>query len=140
MSTNPADFRWATVEPVELPGGSGASRYTKAVVAIVAAVLVVLGAAITDDVVTTLEAVNVAIAFVTAVGVYLVPNLPSGPGAYLKAVVAFLGAGGAALVTVLGSGGLADVHPSAWVTVFLAALGGVGVYVLPNADDLALAA
>jgi hypothetical protein len=135
MSTNPADYAY-----LELPAGPMTSRYTKAVVAILAAVLVVFGAAITDDVVTTLEVVNVAIALVTAVGVYLVPNLPAGPGAYLKAAVAFLGAGLAALVTVLGSGGLADVHPSAWITVFLAALGGVGVYVLPNADDLALAA
>lgn len=134
MSTNPADFE------LILPGAPSTSRYTKAVVAIIAAVLVVFGAAITDDVVTTLEAVNIAVALVTAIGVYLVPNLPAGPGAYLKAIVAFLGAGGAALVTVLGSGGLADVHPSAWVTVFLAALGGVGVYVLPNTDELDLAA
>lgn len=138
MSINPSDY--AAVDYLELPGGPRVSRYTKAVVAILAAVLVVFGAAITDDVVTTLEVVNVAIALITAVGVYLVPNLPAGPGAYLKALVAFLGAGLAALVTVLGSGGLGDVHPSAWITVVLAALGGVGVYVLPNADDLDLAA
>lgn len=104
------------------------TRYTKAVVAIVAAVLVVLGAALTDDTVSQLELVQIAIALVTAVSVYLVPNLDAGTRRYAKGGVAFLGAGLAALVTVLSDG----VTYSEWVTVALAAIGAVGVVILPN--------
>ena len=40
----------------------------------------------------------------------------------------------AALLTALGSSSFRSVTPSAWITVVLAALGGVGVVVLPNVD------
>lgn len=103
--------------------------YTKAIVAIIAAVLVVLGAALTDQAVTQIELVQIGIAFVTAVGVYLVPNLTAGPARYAKSAVGFAGAGLAVLVTVLADG----VTYSEWITVVLAGLGAVGVTVLPNA-------
>ena len=109
------------------------AQYAKAIVAIIAAALAVLGAAVTDGIITPIEAVNIAIALFTAVGVYLVPNLDTGPRAYAKGIVAFVGAGLGALVIVLGNaGGWGDVTLSAWITVALAALGGVGVVVVPN--------
>jgi len=65
--------------------------------------------------------------------VYLVPNLDTGPRAYAKGVVAFIGAGLGALVIVLSNaGGWADVTLSDWITIALAALGGIGVVVVPN--------
>jgi hypothetical protein len=109
------------------------TRYTKAIVSILAAALVVLGAALTDNDVSTLELTNIGIAVVTAIGVYLVPNLPTGARRYAKGVVAFVGAGLAAVVTVLAEG----VTPSEWILVILAALGAIGVVVLPNQTDLA---
>ena len=116
--------------------GRAVTTYTKAIVAIAAAALVVLGAALTDNEVTTVELVNIAIAIVTAIGVYLVPNLDDGPRRYAKAIVAFLGAALAALLTVLTDG----VTASEWITVVLAALGAIGVTILPNRGDFALAA
>lgn len=111
------------------------AQYAKAVVAIIAAALATLGAAVTDGTVTPAEAVTVAIALFTTIGVYLVPNLDTGPRAYAKGVVAFVGAGLGALALALGAaGGWADVTLSDWITVALAALGGIGVVVVPNLE------
>jgi peptidoglycan/LPS O-acetylase OafA/YrhL len=114
-----------------IAGAQPLTRYTKAVVSIVAAVLVALVAALTDDVVTVVEFVTVGIAGVTAVTVYLVPNLPTGPARYAKGITAFVGAGLSALVLIVADG----VSLSEWLTVAVAALGGVGIVVLPNAPQ-----
>lgn len=109
------------------------AQYAKAIVAIIVAALAVLGAAVTDGIITPIEAVDIAIALFTAVGVYLVPNLDTRPRAYAKGIVAFVGAGLGALVIILSNaGGWADVSLSDWITVALAALGGIGVVVVPN--------
>lgn len=113
-----------TFEPVELP-----SAYAKAVVAILAAVAGVLAAALTDDVVTQLELANIGVALLTAVGVYLVPNLDKSVGHWLKAIVAVLGTALQALVPFLAEG---RITTSGWILVFVAALGAVGVGIVPN--------
>lgn len=104
--------------------------YAKALLAILAAGLVVLAAAITDDDVSSPELVNVGIAIVTAIGVYLIPNLPEGRGVrgYAKGAVAFLGAALAALASFLSDG----VTNAEWVLIALAALGAIGVTIVPN--------
>lgn len=107
--------------------------YAKAIVSILAAGLGILTAALSDGKVSPVEFVNVAIAIVTAVGVYLIPNLPDGPARVAKTIVAFSGAVLTALVTVLGNvAGWDGVAASDWLTVLLAGLGAVGVYVIPN--------
>jgi len=112
------------------------AQYAKAIASIIAAALAVLVTAVTDGVLTPLETGTLAIAVVTAIGVYLIPNLDAGVQQYAKGVVAFVGAGLAALVVILsGVLGWADVSLSDWLTVILAALGGVGVVVVPNAVD-----
>jgi hypothetical protein len=111
-------------EPVELP-----SRYAKAIVAIVAAVVGVLVAALSDDVVTTYELVGIAIALVTAIGVYGVPNLPTGAGRYGKLFVAIVGTALQALAPLILEG---QVTTAGWLMVLLAALGAVGVGIVPN--------
>jgi len=117
------------------------AQYAKAIVAIIGAALAVLVTAVNDGVLTPLEMVTVTIAVLTSVGVYLVPNLSSGAQRYAKGAVAFLGAGLAALALVLtGALGWADVSLSDWLTVILAALGGVGVVVVPNAAPTPLVA
>lgn len=119
---------------VVLTGDNPLSEYVKAIVAIVAAALAVLGSAMTDDQLTSVEVVNVALAFVTATGVYLVPNLPTGPGRYAKAIVAVVGGGGQVLVLILSDGlGFTQVTIADWITVLLAAIAALGVGVLPNA-------
>lgn len=104
------------------------STYAKAIVYIITAGLVVLGAALTDDVVSTSEWLNIGIAGVTAVGVYLVPNLGTGVQHYAKGIVAFVGAALAALASFLSDG----VTSAEWVLVALAALGAIGVVIVPN--------
>lgn len=51
-------------------------KYAKFVVAAATAALVALGAALTDDTVTTGEWVTIVLAALGALGVYLVPNRP----------------------------------------------------------------
>ena len=54
------------------------AEYAKAIAAIIAAALAVLVTAVTDNVITPLEAVTIAVQVGAAIGVYLVPNLPTG--------------------------------------------------------------
>lgn len=104
------------------------SHYAKAIVYIGLAVVGVLVSALTDDVVTTAELVNVGIIGVGAVATYLVPNLPSGPGAYLKGAVAFTVAALVALQSLLTDG----VTTAEWLQIAVAAFAGIGVVIVPN--------
>lgn len=106
------------------------STYTKAIVAVIAAGIAVLIPTLGDNTVDATELVNVVIAIVTAVGVYIVPNTTN---PVLKTIVAFVGAALAALVNILGGVlGWADVSLADWLTVLLGGLSAIGVYVLPN--------
>jgi hypothetical protein len=118
-----------TLDPVELP-----SRYAKALVAIAAAAVSVLVTALTDNAITLTELLAVAIAVVTAVSVYLVPNLPTGAARYAKAGVAVLGAGLQAAVPLVVDGG---ITPTGWLVILLALLGAVSVGIVPNASTTA---
>lgn len=106
------------------------SRYAKALVSILAAVLVALTTALTDSVVDSLDWVTIGIAFVTAVSVYLVPNLDGNVSRYAKTIVAFSGAALASLAAILINGG--DVNLSSWLTIVVAGLGALGVAIVPN--------
>ena len=107
--------------------------YAKSIVMIIAAGVAILVAALSDNVVSATEGVNVGIAIVTAVGVYLVPNLPAGPARYGKTFVALGGAALTALVAILGGTlGFTDVTASDWLSVALAGLAAIGLYIIPN--------
>jgi hypothetical protein len=117
-----------------MPTNIGA--YAKSIVSILAAALAILATALTDGVVTSAEYVNIGIATITAVGVFLMPNLPDRHRGYTKALVAFGGAALAALLTALGANyGFLDVNPSDWITVLLAGLGAIGITILPNSPE-----
>lgn len=111
-------------EPVELP-----SRYAKAFVAVATAVIAVLVTALTDNVVTVSEVLGISIAFLTAVGVYLVPNLEAGVGRWAKAIVAVVGTAVQAAAPLVDGGWTT----SSWLLVALAALGALTVGIAPNA-------
>ncbi|GAA2022641.1 hypothetical protein WDZ16_12860 [Pseudokineococcus marinus] len=122
----PDDGHFRDAQPIER-----ASNYAKAVASIIGAVLVVLVAALADNTVTTVELINVGIALVSAVVVYLVPNLEAGWRRYAKLAAAAIAAGLQALaVAVLGDG----VDLSAWLQVAIAVLTAAGVVILPNTD------
>ena len=115
-------------EPVELP-----SKYAKAIVAIAIAVLTAVAAVTSDGTVSSVELAHVALAFVTAVGVYGVPNAPSGARAYAKAGVAVVGTGLQVLIPFLLDGALT---PSQWLLVLVAAIGALGVGITPNVETV----
>ena len=113
-----------TFDPVELP-----SRYAKAIVAILTAAAAVLVTALSDNHVTLVEVLGIFVAVVTAIGVYLVPNLSSGVGRYAKAAVAIVGTGLQAAVPLATEGAITN---SGWLLILLAVLGAVSVGIVPN--------
>lgn len=101
--------------------------YWKAAIAVVIAVLSALQAAVLgDEVISSQEWVNVAIAGVTAAAVFSAPNVPG--ARYTKAILAGLGA----VLVVLTSAIIGGVSASEWIQIGLAALGTVGVAVKSN--------
>ena len=111
-------------EPVELPGA-----YAKSFVAIATAVLAVVVTALTDNAVSLMELLGIFVAGVTAIGVYLVPNLPVGVGRYAKLAVAVVGTALQAAVPLATNG---EVSLTGWLLIALAALGAVSVGIVPN--------
>jgi hypothetical protein len=102
------------------------SRYNKALMSIIAAVIAFWATAVVDGVTIT-DYINGGIALVTAFGVYLVPNVPDQPWA--KAAVAVLGA----MLTVLLAAYSDSVVTSAEIlNIALAAFGALGVGVVAN--------
>ncbi len=103
------------------------STYAKAIAAIVMAILTALQTAVTGPF-TVQSGATIAVAALTAVGVYLVPVLP-GVYEWPKTIVAVLLAGAQAGVQVAGSGA---ITMQGWITVAIAALGVVAVQVVSN--------
>lgn len=122
--TTPDNSEILTFDPVELP-----SKYAKALVAIATAVVALLVTALTDDVVTLVEVLGIFVAGVTAIGVYLVPNLPSGVGRYAKAAVAVVGTALQAAVPLATEGAITN---SGWLLILLSVLGALSVGIVPN--------
>lgn len=73
------------------------------------------------------EWVSIGVAGVTALGVYVVKNVPQFP--ILKFVVALLGAGLQVLTSAVSDGVVTNQE---WVAVALGVVGAVAVYVFPN--------
>lgn len=114
-----------TVEPIELP-----SKYAKAIVGLLTAVIGVVVTALADNILDTSELVNIAIFILTSIGVWLVPNLPAKVGNILKLLIALLGAGLQALASALSDG----ITTQEWLLILLAVLGAVGVGIIPNTN------
>lgn len=110
-------------DPVELP-----SRYAKAIVAILTAVLGIVVTALSDNRFTDGEVISIVIALLTAIGVYLVPELDAGVARIAKMIVAVLGTIAQAVASVLSDG----ITPQEWVIILVAALGAVSVGIIPN--------
>jgi hypothetical protein len=104
------------------------SAYSKSVTALLGAVATVLASALTDDVVTSAEFVQMTVAGLTAFAVYLLPNAPG-----FGAVKTFVAAALAGLNLV--AGWLAngeEITNAMWVNVVIAVAVALGVFVLPN--------
>jgi len=105
------------------------NKYGKAIAAVVGATLVVVHAALSDQRITAEEWVQVAIAGVTAVGVYLVPLAPK--YRWGKSAVAVLLAVLQALTTVI----LGGLDTREVIVLVLAGLTAAGVVVAPAVSD-----
>lgn len=97
------------------------AKFGKALVAIVAAALTVAYGALTDGGIDATETVQIAIAVVTATGVYLVPITPSAP--WGKTAIAAL----LAALQVLTTAVLGGLDPQEWIAIVLAAATALGV-------------
>lgn len=102
--------------------------YAKSLLYVLLAIAGVLVTALTDNVVTTAELVNVGIIGVGAVGIYVVPNAPEGAARFMKTGVAFVAAALVALASFLSDG----ITTSEWLQIAVAAFAGIGVYIIPN--------
>lgn len=102
--------------------------YAKSIMYIALAAVAFLVTAAADDLLTLDEILNLAIVVLGAVVVYLVPNLPSGVGAYAKTIAAFATAAIITLLSFLTDG----VTVTEWLQVLIAAFAGIGVYIVPN--------
>lgn len=107
-------------------------KYAKLAMAVAVTVVQGIVAATTDGGITNLEWLIVAMAFVNAVVVVIIPNLPIGSGiaAYAKTVTTAATAG-LTLATTLILDGVLDSRD--WWMIGVAALGAVGVWAVPNA-------
>lgn len=100
-------------------------KYTKSIVMVVVTVLVALSAAMTDGI-SSAEWVNVAIAGVTAAGVFAAPNVPG--ARYTKSILAVLGA----VLTFLTSAIIGGIDFNEVVQIVVIGAGALGVYQFPN--------
>lgn len=108
-------------------------QYSKAIIMILAAGVGIFTAANSDGVVTPLEYTNIFIGIAGAVLVYLLPNLPAGAAKYTKTIVAFgTAAAQAVAVIVANSADWSGVTSNDWISVVLAGLAAIGLYIIPN--------
>jgi hypothetical protein len=110
--------------------GSALGPYRKSIAAILGALGVALFAALADQRVSTAEAFVIAIAGISAVLVYLIPNVPGTAGATLKWAVSTV----LAIVQAIALYRDGGLTPSEIVLVTIAGLTAAGVYIVPNDD------
>jgi 2-keto-3-deoxy-6-phosphogluconate aldolase len=108
-------------------------NYAKLGAAVVATILSAIIAALTGDaVIGSTEWINIAIAGVGALAVFSAPNVPGAP--VVKTILAVLSAVLVLLVNLIADG----ITISEWMQLGVAALGALGVFVVPNqpADEV----
>ena len=106
-------------------------QYAKAGMAVIAAGASALVAAYTgDQIITTLEWINVAIAVATAAAVFAAPNVPGAP--VTKFILAMIMTGLTAAVNIIA----ADPHSgTVWFQLLAAVAGAAAVYSVRNTPE-----
>ncbi|HEV2781363.1 MAG TPA: hypothetical protein VGX25_18425 [Actinophytocola sp.] len=105
-------------------------NYSKALAALVAAVLAAIVPALSgDNRIDATEWVNVAILTLGAAAVFAAPNVPG--ARYTKVVLAVLTAAATAAASLISDG----ISLTDWLQLALAALGALGVYQLPYSPN-----
>lgn len=109
-----------------------AAHYLKFLLAVAFVTVSGAGAALADGVLSTPEAINLGIQGGGAVLTYVVPNLPAGPGKYLKLFVQGGTAGAVVAQSALSDG----IAAGEWLQIGAAVLGVFTVYAIPNYPEL----
>ena len=107
------------------------AKYRKAVALVAVAVATFLVSALTNNVISADEWLITAGVLVSAVGTYVVPELPEGVAGSAKTIVTFLVTGFAAAVPLI-DGGLTVAEV---LTILLAAAAAIGLSAVPNVGD-----
>lgn len=118
------------MKELEAEAPQNPAAYSKAIAYLVVIALGFLTTALADDVLTVVEAINLAILLAGGVGVYLIPNLPQ--NWFTQRLKTFVAAVAVALTALVSF--LADnvVTTSEWLQIGVAFLGALGVYIIPN--------
>lgn len=104
-------------------------KFAKLIASVIGAGLAAAVAAFTDNDITNVEKINIAIAVVTAASVFTAPNVPG--AMYTKSILAVLGAVLVFLTSAITDG----VNTAEWLQVGVIALTALGVYAVPNSTD-----
>ncbi len=104
------------------------SHYGKSITYIALAAVSFLVTALSDNLISGEEILNLVIVVLGAIGVYAVPNLPESFAKYAKTGIAFLTAGVLAVLSFWTGG----IEATEWLQIVLAAFAAVGVYIVPN--------
>ena len=104
------------------------SHYGKSITYIALAAVTFLVTALSDNVLSGEEILNLVVVVLGAIGVYAVPNIPESFAKYAKTGVAFLTAGVIAALSFYTDG----IVATEWLQIVLAAFAAVGVYIVPN--------
>jgi len=100
--------------------------YAKSLLAVLVTAITAIVAALTDNVITNVEWINVGIAAAGAAAVFAAPNVPG--ARYTKAVLAVITAVLTFFVTAVTDG----ISAAEWMQVLVIAAGAIGVYAVPN--------
>lgn len=110
------------------------TTYAKSIVYIALTAVMFLVTALSDDALSVEELLNLAVAVVGAIVVYLVPNFPSTVGRYAKTIATAVTAGILLAISFLTDG----ISLVEWMQIGIAALAAVGVYIVPNTKPQAV--
>jgi hypothetical protein len=107
-------------------------EHYKFIIAVISAIAVAVQSALSDDVLTNAEQVQIAIAGFTAISVYITSNALSGVWAYTKAISAGFLAALALIAGYLANGN--EMTTSMWINVGVAFVTALLVRQVPNED------
>lgn len=108
------------------------AHYLKFLLAVAFVTVSGAAAALSDGVISAAEGINLGIQGGGAIVTYVVPNLPEGPGKYLKLIVQGATAAGVVANSVLTDG----ITTGEWLQIGAAALGVFTVYAIPNYPEV----
>jgi len=100
--------------------------YAKSLLAVVVTVIAGIVAAMTDNVVTNVEWINIGIAAAGALAVFAAPNVPG--ARYTKAILAVI----TAVLVFFASAVTDGISTSELLQALVVAAGAIGVYAVPN--------